>query len=116
MRESRSSGSVEGVMSNRDPYSGCAPQRLRPAFTVTLCRTKNTRITCPKINSSATNATATEKTSPAVTVRNVIAICITPSQIATAVACHIWKGKLEATSAVLNRNALTLYARMKKVF
>jgi len=25
MRESRSSGSVEGVMSNRDPYSDCTP-------------------------------------------------------------------------------------------
>src|ERR1700730_15182995 len=28
MRETRSSGSVEGVMSNRDPYSDCVSRRI----------------------------------------------------------------------------------------
>src|SRR5712671_12004 len=61
-----------------------AHQRLCSDFTCTACRaslpdTKNRRNTCPKISSSASNATASEKIRPPTTAMNVIAICMTPS-------------------------------------
>jgi hypothetical protein len=59
-------------------------QRFCPDFAgtacETICRAKNSRNTCPKINSSANNATATEKIRPATTAMNVITSCILPSQ------------------------------------
>src|SRR5580704_5801994 len=46
----------------------------------TSCGAKNSRNTCPKMNSSASNATATEKIRPATIAMNVIAICIMPPE------------------------------------
>src|SRR5216684_3328583 len=65
------------------PFS-FAPQRLCSDFTGTACRaslpdSKNRRNTCPKISSSASNATANEKIRPPTTAMNVIAICMMPS-------------------------------------
>src|ERR1700728_4513141 len=57
-----------------------APQRFCPDFTGTVCRTKNRRKTCPKISSSASNATANEKSMPPTTATNVITICIMSPQ------------------------------------
>src|SRR5579872_456323 len=53
----------------------------------TAAAPKNSRNTCPKINSSASKATAIEKINPATTAMNVIAICITPPKnLRTAIA------------------------------
>src|SRR5215831_12413560 len=59
-------------------------QRFCSCFTVAVCvasfrGAKNRRNTCPKINSSASRATASEKTIPPTTAVNVIAICISAS-------------------------------------
>jgi hypothetical protein len=78
MREIRASGSVEEVMSNRDPYSDFV-SALLPRFIRTARRAKNNRNTCPKISSSASNAIASEKIIPPTTAMNVIAICMMSS-------------------------------------
>jgi hypothetical protein len=53
-----------------------ADYRCCAGLTRTGCGVKKILNTCPKISSSTTSATATEKTSPATTAMNVIAICI----------------------------------------
>jgi hypothetical protein len=69
---------------NRIPLSGVFDQRLGADFTAAICRAifsgaKNKRNTCPKINSSASSATASEKINPPTTAMNVIAICMMTS-------------------------------------
>ncbi|MGA9508804.1 MAG: hypothetical protein WBV55_09310 [Candidatus Sulfotelmatobacter sp.] len=55
-----------------------APQRLPSVFIAAVRLEKNSRNTCPKINSSVNNAIANEKIIPPTTAMKVIAICITP--------------------------------------
>src|ERR1700728_962794 len=61
-----------------------ATQRYCSDFAETVCGfnladAKNRRNTCPKISSSASNATASEKTIPPTTAMNVITICMMSS-------------------------------------
>src|SRR5215468_9882968 len=71
--------------------------RREPAFARTACLAKNKRNTSPKMNSSTINATATEKTIPAMTAITVITNCITSSRESSV------KGLLSACRASAGR-------------